>query len=53
MPSYEIAIQILDKDYVDTLIVSLVHQGYSVYYNDNENVVCFTTHGDEVTELKK
>lgn len=29
---YELSINILDKKYVDTLIIGLVRQGYSVYY---------------------
>jgi hypothetical protein len=52
MPSYEVAIQILDKSYVDQLVAALVRQGYAVYYNDDIPAVGFTTHDDEVTELK-
>ena len=48
---YEVAIRILDKEYVDNLIVSLVHQGYSVYYNDDESVVCFTATDEEITSI--
>ena len=50
MESYELAIEVLDQDYIDQLIVSLVRQGYSVYYNSEENVVCLTVN-DELTKL--
>ena len=50
---YEISINILNKDYVDSLIVSLVRQGYDVYLNEEENVVCFTLCEDELTKIKK
>ena len=53
MKEYEVAIHIHDEKYIDSLIVALVRQGYDVYYNDDEKVVCFTTHDDEVTEIKK
>jgi len=53
MKKYEVAISILDKSYVDSLIVALVHQGYSVYYNEDEDVVCYTSNSDEITELKE
>jgi hypothetical protein len=48
---YEVAIKITDNKHVNNLIISLVRQGYSVYYNDDENVVCFTATDEEVTEL--
>ena len=51
MSRYEIAISILNKDYVNDLIVALVRQGYSVYFNDDSDKVCFTTQEDEVTKL--
>lgn len=49
---YEIAIDISDKNYIDSLIVALVRQGYNVYYNEEENVVCFTAGEFEVRKLK-
>jgi len=49
---YEVAINILDKEYTDQLIIALVHQGYSVYYNEENNVVCFSATEDEITETK-
>jgi hypothetical protein len=52
MEKYEIAINIIDKNYIDSLIVALVRQGYNVYYNEDENVVCFTAMNDEVTQIK-
>lgn len=49
----EIRINILDEDYVDQLIVALVRQGYDVYYNDEDKVVCFTMPKEDTTELKE
>jgi len=53
MKEYEVAINISDNDYIDTLVISLVRQGYEVYYNDDENKVCFKTYDDEVREVKR
>lgn len=50
---YEIKINIIDKKYIDLLIVALVRQGYDVYYNEDENAVCFQINKDEITEIKK
>lgn len=50
---YEISIQISDKEYIDSLIVSLVRQGYNVYFNEEENVVCFTTAEDGVYRIQE
>lgn len=53
MKEYEVAIKIENNDYIDSLVISLVRQGYEVYYNDDEDVVCFKTYDDEVREIKK
>ena len=50
---HEVAIKILDKNYVDNLTVALVRQGYSVYFNEEDNVVCFTVDEQELTEIKE
>jgi len=50
---YEIAINILDKNYIDSLIVALVRQGYAVYFNEDEGVVCFSATDDEVTKIDR
>ena len=34
--NYEMEIEILDSDYIDSLIVSLVRQGYDVYMNGDK-----------------
>ena len=52
MKKYEIHIEILNKNYVDNLIVALVRQGYDVYLNEDDNVVCFTIMEEELTEIK-
>ncbi len=51
--SFEISIKIIDNEYIDPLILSLVHQGYSVYFNKEEEVVCFSATEEEVTEIKR
>ena len=53
MKEYEVAIKITNNDYIDTLVISLVRQGYEVYYNDDENKVCFKTYDEEVREVKR
>jgi hypothetical protein len=52
MKRYEIAINILDKNYIDNLIVAIARQGYDVYFNEIENIVCFTCDEETVTEVK-
>ncbi len=37
----EISIEIEDEEYVDSLIVSLVRQGYEVYLSYDKKEVCF------------
>jgi hypothetical protein len=50
---YEISIKIIDKKYVDQLIVALVRQGYSVYLSFNNESVCYSATDEEVKEVKK
>lgn len=50
---YELKIHILDQNYVDQLVVALVRQGYDVYYNADENVVCFTGTEEDVYKIKE
>ena len=45
--------RINDKKYIDSLVVSLVRQGYEVYFNDEEEAVCFKTYDDEVKKITK
>jgi hypothetical protein len=52
MKRYELKLGVLNKNYVDTLIVSLVRQGYNVYYNEEEKVICCTITDDELQEIK-
>ena len=51
MKKYEVAIGIIDKERTDDLVIALVRQGYNVYYNEMEEVVCFTTGEGEVTDI--
>jgi len=49
---YELKIGILDKTYVDTLIVALARQGYAPYISD-DNYVCIEISEDELTKIKE
>ena len=53
MKRYEIAIAIVKPEHVDAMILGLVHQGYDVYYNEEDAKLCFTAPDEEVTELKE
>ena len=53
MKEYEVSINITDNNYIDTLVISLVRQGYEVYYNKDEDLVCFKTYDEEVREVKR
>lgn len=53
MKTHEISIFIDDKDYIDSLIISLVRMGYEAYLSYDKDAVCFTTCGDEVKETNK
>ena len=50
---YEISIKILDKNYVDSLIVALVRQGYEVYLSIDGDAVCYGATDEDVREVKK
>lgn len=52
MKRFEISIYIVDKNYIDSLIVALVRQGYEVYYNEDENKVCYIADKEELIEIK-
>jgi hypothetical protein len=49
---YEVAIGILDGKYADSMIIALVRQGYSVYYNEDLKCVCFTATDGEITAIE-
>ena len=53
MNEYEIRLHINDKKYIDSLVVSLVRQGYEVYFDDDEEVVYFQTYDDEVRKIEQ
>lgn len=50
MKRYELELKILDENYADSLIISLVRQGYNVYLS--ENSIYFEIGDDELTEIK-
>ena len=52
MKRFEVKIEILNKDYVDSLIVALARQGYAPYLNEEDNMVCFTISEEELQEIK-
>jgi len=47
---YEFKIKILNKKYIDTLIVSLARQGYAPYITDDSDV-CIEIADDELIKL--
>ena len=51
MKIFEISLNIINEKYVDSLMVSLIHQGYNVYYNPMDRVVHFTISENEVFEI--
>lgn len=53
MSKYELRLNIIGDTYIDQLIVALVRQGYSVYYNADDNVVCTTVDDDDDLEKLK
>ena len=53
MNEYEIRLHINDKKYIDSLVVSLVRQGYEVWFDEGEDVVCFKTYDDEVRKIEQ
>ena len=50
---YEVAIDINKLEHIDAMILGLVHQGYGVYYNEEEKKLCFSATEDDVTEIKE
>jgi len=56
MDRVEISINIENtpKEYIDNLILGLVHSGYDVYLGNDNTSICFTGFKDElVTDIKK
>lgn len=51
MKRYELSIEILNKDYIDNLIVALVRQGYAVYLGDDDQIH-FEVTEEDLTEIK-
>jgi hypothetical protein len=49
---YEFKIEILDKHYLNPLIIALAHQGYAPYLTE-ENNVCITISDSELTKIKE
>lgn len=56
MNKYEITIKILDEKYINDLIISLVRQGYEVYYNNEDfskGTIHFITNEEEVIKIDR
>lgn len=53
MQRYELSINILNRDYVDNLVISLARQGYAPYISIDGDKICIEIDGDELIELKK
>lgn len=49
---YEVTIDIINKDYVDTLIVALARQGFSPYVNEEDNIVGFSVNEENLTKIR-
>ena len=50
--NYEFKINILNKDYIDVLVIALARQGYAPYITE-DNEVCITIDDVEITKLKE
>jgi hypothetical protein len=50
---YKIYIKETPKQYIDQLVLSLVHSGYEVYFDYDREHVCFTGYIDEVITNSK
>ena len=46
---YELSLEILDKKYVDSLVIALARQGYAPYIGDES--VCFEVTDEELTKI--
>ncbi len=54
MKTYEIGVTIIDKDYIDHLILGLSRQGYAPYVNtDDGRVTVYYTCYDEAREVRE
>jgi len=51
MKRYEASIKIINKDYIDPLIVALARQGYSPYIPRDDDAVCFQIQEEELIEI--
>ncbi len=49
--NYEFKIHILNKNYLDFLVIALARQGYAPYITD-ENNVCIEVSEDELEKIK-
>jgi hypothetical protein len=49
---FELTMKIIDEEYVDDLIISLVRQGYEVYYRKEEREICIAVAKDDLFELR-
>ena len=48
---YQILLRVIDKTSVDSLIIGLAKQGYSVSYNEEEKCISFLTNESEVHRI--
>ena len=55
MKKYQVSMNIEEtsKEYIDQLILGLVHSGYEVYFNWEKTAICFITLENEVIKLTK
>jgi hypothetical protein len=57
MRQFEIEIEVLNPDYIDSLIIALARQGHSPYYSDDGEFgkhggIFFTVYEEKIKEIK-
>ena len=48
---FELSMEILDKKYVDSLIVALARQGYAPYISYDNTAICITIDDSTIREV--
>ena len=51
MKRYEVKIDILNKDYSDSLLVAIARMGYAPYINEEDNIICFVVSEEDLSEV--
>lgn len=48
--TYQVSIDIIDSEYKDMLIMGLIHQGYQVFF-DEDNKLCTIMSDEQIKEI--